>query len=153
MKSHTLRFCSRGGGGPLLLRGRDERRPRRAPQAAEAPIIHYISLSLSLSIYIYIYTYVYIEREIHNNYYENNNVIIIIISSSIIIIIISSSSSRSSSSSSLYISTTHNTYNHYTPNSILQENRAIPCVLLSSMCIIALFSWSLLLGLESFLGY
>ena len=34
----------------------------------------------------------------------------------------------------------------------LQENRAIPCVVLPLMCIIALFSWSLFLGLESFLG-
>ena len=38
------------------------------------------------------------------------------------------------------------------PKKRLQENRAIPCVLLSLMCIIALFSWSLLLGLESLLG-
>ena len=34
----------------------------------------------------------------------------------------------------------------------LRESRAIPCVLLSLMCIIALFSRNLFLGLESLLG-
>ena len=38
------------------------------------------------------------------------------------------------------------------PKKRLQENRATPCVLLLLMCIIALFSWSLCLGLESLLG-
>ena len=35
-----------------------------------------------------------------------------------------------------------------TPKKGLRENRAIPCVLLSLMRVIALFSWSLFLGLE-----
>ena len=35
------------------------------------------------------------------------------------------------------------------PKKRLQENRAIPCLVLSSMCVIDLFSRSLLLGLES----
>ena len=34
----------------------------------------------------------------------------------------------------------------------LQENGAIQCVLLCLMCMIALFSWSLFVGLESLLG-
>lgn len=38
------------------------------------------------------------------------------------------------------------------PQKRLQENRARRCLLLSLMCIIALFSWSIFLGLESLLG-
>ena len=38
---------------------------------------------------------------------------------------------------------------HSKPKKRLQENRAIPCVSLSLMCVIALFSQSLFLGLES----
>ena len=43
-------------------------------------------------------------------------------------------------------------YNPIIPQKRLQEKRAIPCVLLSLKCIIALFSRSLFLGLESLLG-
>ena len=38
------------------------------------------------------------------------------------------------------------------PRKRLRESRAMPCVLLSSMCVIALFSRSLFSGLESLLG-